>query len=213
MNILLLGATGRVGRYVIEDALAANHHVIAVARNPTKIAVTSPNLTIVEGDLYKLEALIHALPHSIDVVINVVGGDVFKPSTVVADSVQAALTIMKALNVSRYLGITGVAEMQAQGIGGAITMALLRRSPIRHAVHDHDHAFALVKASAVNWTLAGCPYIRDSRRDGEHTSKYTLKPDYFPGGFRVISPQQVADFLVKEVDAQRFPQRIVGIWN
>ncbi|HEY5004051.1 MAG TPA: NAD(P)H-binding protein [Ktedonobacteraceae bacterium] len=209
MNILLLGATGRVGRSVIEYALAANYQVIAVVRNRGKIQMTSPNLTIIEGDLYKQQALIEAIQQQIDVIVNVVGGDVFKPSTVVTDSVQAGLALMKACNVSRYLGITGVAEMQTCGIGGSITTTLMRRSPIRHAVHDHDSAFAFIKASAINWTLAGCPYIRD----GRHTEKYTLNPDCFPGGFKTISPQDVADFLVKEIQTQRFSKQIVGIWN
>ncbi len=68
---------------------------------------------------------------------------------------------------------------------------------------------ALVKASAIDWTLAGCPYIRD----GQHTRSYKVVPGRFPGGFKTISPQDVADFLVKEMQEQRFSKQIVGIWN
>ena len=209
MQILLLGATGRVGASVIEYALASNHHVIAVARNRAKMQIVHPQLTIIEGDLYRPQALIHAIQQPVDVLINVVGSNVFKPSTVVTDSVQTSFTLLKELGIQRYLGITGVAEMQPCNLLASFTRAAILVSPIRHAVHDHDHAFALVKASTINWVLAGCPYIRD----GRHTETYKVVPGCFPGGFKVISPQDVADFLVKEVQAQRFTRQIVGIWN
>ncbi|GCE31888.1 oxidoreductase [Dictyobacter alpinus] len=210
MNILLLGATGRVGSFVIEYALAAGHHVTAIARNRAKIQQTSPNLVVVAGDIYQPQSFIDQLKQQpFDALINVVGGDVFKPSTVVTDSVKAALETVQQLNIPRYLGITGVAEMPTCGLFGSITAGLLRRSPIRYAVRDHDHAFELVKNSSVDWVLAGCPYIRD----GRHTASYKVAPGCFPGGFKLISPADVADFLFKEAQEQRYSKQIVGIWN
>ncbi|GER91418.1 oxidoreductase [Dictyobacter vulcani] len=210
MHILLLGATGRVGSFAIEYALAAGHHVTALARNRAKVQHASSNLVVVEGDIYQPQSFIDQLQsQQINVLINVVGGDVFKPSTVVTDSVQAGLTAVQQLKIPRYLGITGVAEMTACGLGGSITGGLLRRSPLRHAVRDHDHACALVKASSVDWVLAGCPYIRD----GRHTASYKVVPDCFPGGFKIISPADVANFLLKEAQEKRYSKQIVGIWN
>ncbi|GLV60691.1 oxidoreductase [Dictyobacter sp. S3.2.2.5] len=210
MRILLLGATGRVGSHIIEYALAADHQITAIARNQSKIQVSSPNLTVVEGDIQRPQAWIdHLSSETFDALINVVGGDVFKPSTVVTDSVRAALAAIEQLSIGRYLGITGVAEMPTCGPGGSITVALLRRSPIRHAVRDHDTAYALVQQAAVDWVLAGCPYIRD----GRHTASYKMAPDCFPGGFKIISPADVADFLVKEAGERRYSRQIVGIWN
>jgi len=37
MKILLLGATGRTGKYVIEEALKKGHKISAIARDPEKI--------------------------------------------------------------------------------------------------------------------------------------------------------------------------------
>lgn len=209
MHILLLGATGRVGTSVIEYALAANLRVTAVARNRAKIQRTDPHLTVIEGDIYKPEELMKQLPQPVDAIMNVVGGDVFKPSTVVTDSARSALTIAQQLGITRYLGITGVAEMESCSLLGNITTAVIRRSPIRYAAIDHDGAIALVRSSNTDWVLAGCPYIRD----GQHTQKYKIAPDCFPGGFKIISPQDVADFLVKEAHEQRFHKQVIGIWN
>lgn len=208
MNLLLIGATGRVGMSVIEYGLAAGHHIIAVVRNPSKIQQTHPQLSVVAGDVYQPETLTAPMAQKIDAVLNVVGGDVFKPSNIVTDSARALLQAMQTTGVKRYLGITGVAEMESCSVLGKFTQTALRLSPIRHAVRDHDGAFGLVKAANCTWTLAGCPYIRD----GQHTGAYQHKPDCFPGGFKTISPQDVADFLVKEVKEQRYTKQIVGIW-
>ena len=53
MKVLVLGASGRVGRAVVTEALAAGHAVIAVARTPAKLSLP-PNaaLTVVQGDAY-----------------------------------------------------------------------------------------------------------------------------------------------------------------
>ncbi|MDE6270640.1 MAG: NAD(P)H-binding protein, partial [Muribaculaceae bacterium] len=51
-NIVLLGATGYVGRALLNEALARGEKVTAIVRNSAKLKdVTSPNLTVVEGDV------------------------------------------------------------------------------------------------------------------------------------------------------------------
>ena len=208
MNILVFGATGRVGQSVLEYALANNHTVTAFVRNRAKLQISNEHLTIIEGDIYSPDALFGAMQTGFDAIINVIGGDVFKPSTIVTDSAKVIVEAMQKAGLTRYLGITGIAEMPAN-LFGKITARLIRISPIRFAVQDHDGAWKIVSGSNLNWTLAGCPYIRD----GQHTTNYKVAPECFPGGFKTISPQDVADFLVKEATAQHYSKQVVGIWN
>jgi len=209
LHILLFGATGRVGSSVIDFALAGDHSVTAIVRTRAKIQREDPRLTVIEGDIYKPETLIAPMQSGIDVVVNVVGGDVFKPSTVVTDSAHAILATMKQYNVTRYVAISGVAQMPACDAGVAAAVAGLRQSPFRFGVIDHDGAFAEVTASDCDWTLVGCPYIPDG---GDHTAKYQITPGCFPGGNCTISPQDVANFIVKEAVDHRYSKQIVGIW-
>jgi len=81
-------------------------------------------------------------------------------------------------------------------------------TPVRHAIKDHQGAFEIIKASTLDWTLAGCPWIKD----GLGTTNY-VESDVFPGGMKVIHPRQVADFLTKVLDKPEYFRRIVGIWN
>jgi uncharacterized protein len=51
MNIVLFGATGNIGKVILQEALERGHHVTAIVRDPTRVTVTNPNLTLAQGDL------------------------------------------------------------------------------------------------------------------------------------------------------------------
>jgi uncharacterized protein len=90
---------------------------------------------------------------------------------------------------------------------GRILNAIFRGTPVGHAIGDHDCAYALVKASELDWTLAGCPYIRDGSAKGIYKTELT-----FPRRLKIIYPPDVADFLVRELADHRFSRQIVGLW-
>ena len=51
-DIVLLGATGYVGRALLNETLERGEKVTAIVRNADKLKdVTDPNLTVVEGDV------------------------------------------------------------------------------------------------------------------------------------------------------------------
>jgi putative NADH-flavin reductase len=152
-------------------------------------------------------ATVRAAVAGVDAVIVAVGGDVFKPSTIVEQSAEVIVAAMKAEGVRRYVGITGVAQMQPS-LTGRIADAILRVSPIKHAVRDHQAAFDIVSASGLDWTLAGCPWIKDDA----HTGHYAEHPDTFPGGFHTISPVDVGTFLAQQLVSRSYIARVVGLW-
>ena len=49
MNLTVFGATGGVGRQVVTQALDRGDHITAYFRNPVKLDVTHPALTVVAG--------------------------------------------------------------------------------------------------------------------------------------------------------------------
>jgi uncharacterized protein YbjT (DUF2867 family) len=49
MNLVVLGASGRTGSLVVEQALAAGHTVTALVRSPEKLTTGNPNLRVVTG--------------------------------------------------------------------------------------------------------------------------------------------------------------------
>ena len=59
-NVTLIGASGFVGTAILNELLARGHRVSAVVRNPGKIGIKSPSLTVVQADVTDTSALVAA---------------------------------------------------------------------------------------------------------------------------------------------------------
>jgi hypothetical protein len=74
-KILILGATGSLGKYVTQQAVSANHEVSALVRTPSKLPVELREKTVVhQADLAKTPTHVLAtILQNHDVVINTAG--------------------------------------------------------------------------------------------------------------------------------------------
>jgi len=59
-NVTLIGASGFVGTAILNELLARGHRVTAVVRNPGKIGIESPSLTVVQADVTDTSVLVAA---------------------------------------------------------------------------------------------------------------------------------------------------------
>ena len=75
MKILLTGASGFIGRHILQELEQHNHRVIACCRKPEKLFFKSENTTILQLDYTNMPSEKDWLPHveNIDAVINCVG--------------------------------------------------------------------------------------------------------------------------------------------
>ncbi len=129
MNIAVFGATGLTGRLVVERALAKGHRVTALVRNPDIVSLKHEQLTIIGGSPTS-PADVEACVRGADVVIHCLGvggkGD-GKRTTLISDSVKAALTAMQKHGVPRIVCMSNV------GTGGSgpslVNRVVLFRSP------------------------------------------------------------------------------------
>jgi len=71
MKIALFGATGAVGGYFLNKALAAGHEVTALVRSPEKL-VAQPNLRAVKGDVTDTSD-VQSVINQTDVVVSCLG--------------------------------------------------------------------------------------------------------------------------------------------
>lgn len=74
MNILILGATGRVGSHIVTHALQDGHHVTVLVRTPEKVHPLHANLTIIEGNVLNQDDVARAVQGN-DVVISALNTD------------------------------------------------------------------------------------------------------------------------------------------
>jgi len=205
MKIAVFGATGRVGRSFTTKAAAAGHEVVAFARRPD--TVTVEGVRQFQGDVRDRDAVRTALSPGCDAVVCCIGEAGLKPSTIVTDSFTSIIDAMTGLGLRRFLAVSGSAEMKHMTMTGKIYTAILKRTPVGHAIRDHDGGLKVVQQSTLEWTLAGCNYLGDGPERGQY--KISL---VFPGGFKKIHPADGAAFLLKETEDPTFRNAVVGIW-
>ena len=74
LTVLVVGATGSIGRHVVAEAVAAGHRVRALVRDPLKAEQVLAGAEIVVGDVTRPETLATAV-EGIDAVVQTLGSD------------------------------------------------------------------------------------------------------------------------------------------
>ncbi len=101
MNILILGATGRVGSHILKHALDEAHQVTAFVRDAEKIQMESANLTVVEGNVLNKTDVLNAMDGK-DMVISALGTD---GTTTLSEGTPSVIEGMKERGLKRLITI------------------------------------------------------------------------------------------------------------
>ncbi|MDF2961876.1 MAG: oxidoreductase [Paenibacillus sp.] len=105
MNITLFGASGAIGKIVLEHALSDEKNTVtAYVRNPDRFKISNPNLKIIVGELNNHAFIHQAIEHS-DVVISTLGPALSRKvkGTPVADGHETIINEMKKLGKKRII--------------------------------------------------------------------------------------------------------------
>jgi len=106
MRVTVFGATGKIGRLVVDQLPAQGHHVVAFARSPGKPQRTDPHLTVIGGELSDTDAVARAVARS-DAVISALGPSL-KRSTPAGPLAAGTRTIVEAMEnagISRIIAL------------------------------------------------------------------------------------------------------------
>lgn len=104
MKILVLGASGKVGRLVVEDALNRGHKVHALVHSDS--LNDQPNLKVYKGDIYDPDSINKALA-GVDVVISCLGSWGTKHKNVVSTGIENIVPLAKKHKINRIVTLTG----------------------------------------------------------------------------------------------------------
>lgn len=207
MKILVIGATGRAGRLLVEYSLEQNHEVTAFARNIDDYPLEAPNLTLFKGDIL-YPALIDAALQDHDIVLSVIGIRQFRgPITLLSEGIKNIVSVMEKRGVNRLITITGAGILQETP--SSLIMESLSFPPnLLNLSLDHQRVYQVLEKSNLDWTLVAPAFMRK----GERTGKYVVKADYYPSpALNEISVEDVADFITQEMVSNLYLKKRVGI--
>lgn len=209
MNIAVFGATGLTGDRVVERALAAGHRVTALVRNPDRVRRRHEQLTVIGGSPTS-PADVEACVRGADVVIHCLGvggrGD-GKPTTLVSDSVKAALTAMQKHGVRRIVCMSNV------GTGGS-GLWLVNRVLVpvffrwlQPIVDDKERMESALRASPVEWIAVRLVGIADGPAKPIRTSEDGKGLSF------TITASSIAEFLLAHTTGPEFLRQTPSISN
>jgi putative NADH-flavin reductase len=171
MNIVVLGATGGIGRQVVDQALAAGHSVTAVVR---KSAPSSPHprLRVRQAGVRNADE-ITPLVASADAVVSALGHRRGDLTTIQGDGAAA---LAAAAPAGTRVVFIGASAMYSDGGDGPVIRWLakpLLRWLLRTSYADTARMEQVAERSALGWTI-----VRPSRlTDGERTGVYRSSVD------------------------------------
>ena len=206
MRVLVVGATGGVGRLVVEEALKRRHEITALARSPEKLGDLASRIRIVQGDALDTSAVATSVSGQ-DAVIYALGVGNVRHTTLFSNSTRVLLTAMKDHGVRRLICVTGVGAGETKGHGGLLYDWILYPLFTRGIYADKDKQERLIKDDNTEWTIVRpAPFRKDTP-----PGPLRAITDVDDVTLRRISRLEVAQFLVDELEQNRYVRQSVFI--
>jgi len=204
MNILILGATGRVGGQIVTYALQDRHNVTVLVRTPDKILTANEKLTIIQGDVLNKDDIVSAI-HGIDVVISALNTD---GTTTLSESMPLIIEAMQHEGIQRIITIGTAGILQSRTTPNILRYqsSESKRKSTR-AAEEHHKVFNILRQSELEWTIVCPTYLPD----GEHTGKYRNERNLLPEGGIEISVSDTAEFAYNQITSTKYIKYRVGI--
>lgn len=202
MRCFILGATGRTGNELVNQALTRGHHVTAFVRSPQNLVNHHERLTVITGDLRRVDQLVPAMVGQ-DAVFFAVGPSRLGPSTLRGDCARTAIEAMRANDVRRVLVLSSALLFANLGL----IATFLRRFVLYDVLPDAGEMERVVKSSGMEWTI-----VRPVRlTTGAFTARYRVKDGGLPRGGGSICRAAVADFMLVEAENNAHLEKVVGL--
>ena len=170
MQLTIFGATGRTGRSLVEQALAAGHDVTAVVRDPNRLPIPSQaQLHVVVADVIDPVDIVPAVEDA-DAVLSALGPNGRGRTTISGDSSRSIIEAMEKCGARRLITITGsIVDDAGNGyFMSHVLKPLARRTFLRDVCADMRHAEAEIHASDLDWTIYRPPRLTDKPASGTY---------------------------------------------
>lgn len=181
MRILVTGATGRVGREVVKQALSRGHEVIALSRSASKLDIQDARLQKVDADVREENSVIPLLG-GVDAVIHSVGIGASKASTTIySQGAHSIIAGMMQYGVKRFVAVSSQAAnvWANQPLYAKLILLPILQHLFGATYDDMRRMERVLWESSVNWTQVRSPYISGKPPKGRYRfSNVAVLPHY-----------------------------------
>ena len=197
MNILIIGATRGIGAQLLDQALAKNHHVTVVARDPTRIQKNDNHLRVLRGDILDADAVDSAAEGQHSVCITIGRGPTRKPVSLFSEGTKNVIAAMKRHSVSKLICVTGIGAGDSKGHGGFLYNKISNPLLLKTIYEEKEIQEALVRDTQLEWMIVRPGFLTN----GPRTERYRALTDLQDVKARKISRADVAHFILTQLDS------------
>ena len=207
MKLVIFGANGKTGTFLIEQALAKGHQLTAYIRRAGALEQQHPNLKIVVGNLNDTDKLREAIKGA-DACISVLGGSsLFKHAPEIISGIDSIINIMEQEGVKRFIYLSSMGAGESRKLMGMILRFFIADIMLRVPLADHTANEERIANSKLNWTLVRPAGLTNGPKTGRLKHGKTIK---VLKGSPQISRANVASFIIEQLSDASYINS--GVW-
>jgi uncharacterized protein YbjT (DUF2867 family) len=215
MKILLLGATGRTGKHIIEEAIKRGYQISAIARNHEKLKGFAIDIT--QGTPYDYETVEKAID-GCDAVINTLNvsrtsdnpwAPLAAPKDLISKSASNAIIAMEKAGIKRFVALSTIGAGRSWKTTPIILKFIVSISNLKHAFWDHGKQEEILENSSMDYTICRAPMLSaEINVTGAIATPEGEKP-----ASMVLSRNSAAEFFLKIIENKEHIRETVSLSN
>ncbi len=215
MKILLLGATGRTGKQIIEEAIKRGHKISAIARDPEKLK--NYEIEITQGTPYDYETLEKAIK-GCDAVINTLNvsrtsdgpwASLRSPKDMISKSASNAVKAMEANGIKRFVALSTIGAGRSWKTIPGILKLIVSISNLRYAFQDHGKQEEILEGSSLDYTICRAPMLSS---EINNTGAIAVPEGETPAN-KFLSRNSAAEFFLTIIENNEHIRETVSFSN
>ncbi|OGN97658.1 MAG: 3-beta hydroxysteroid dehydrogenase [Chloroflexi bacterium RBG_13_51_36] len=205
MKIVIIGASGQIGAFIRDEALARGHQVTAIVRHPEKITVQDPGLRVVKADILKDE--VNELVKGHDAVISAYNPGWSNPDMYneQIEGYKRIISGVKKSGIKKLLVVGGAGSLEVAPGVQVLDTASFPEQVKKGVLATREVLYMLRKEKELEWTFLSPP---SSIKPGERTGHYRVGKDQLLKDEKGESKISTPDYAVAMLDELENPKHV-----
>ena len=207
-RVLIVGATGGTGRQLVAQALERGYAVTAFVRDPSRLQVDHPQLTVIQGDVLDYGS-VEAAMRGQEAVLSALGHKrFFYPTRILSKGTRNILRAMEAHSVPRLVCETSLGIGDSVGRMGLLFTFFVIPVILPFYFWDKTRQERMIARSNVEWVIVRPGMLTNGNMRGRYRHGRHV------GGFFWtvrISRADVADFMLSQIVSDTYLRTAPGV--
>ncbi len=205
MKIALFGATGMIGRRILQEAARRGHEVTAIARDPSKVVDVGPHVRPIQADLLDPKS-VAAVVVGHEAVVSAFSPAGGQPLDALSAAARSLIAGLRQAGVRRLITVGGAGSLE---VAPGLQLIDAPQFPAEWKGIAAAHGDALkvyqTEATGLDWTVF-CPAALIE--PGTRTGAYRTDTDRLVADAKGESRISAEDYAVALVDELEAPKHV-----